>query len=174
MGRCCCSPTFSGPQFWPPLVSCVQEVQIYYWDARDGPNMNGWTGTQLLNQLWDPTEIRTEMDIKIYQEQSIRHSTSWYIIPNTHEHPKIKTVLEHFEDMKVPRSGLGPTWFSYDTPVVTKASEVVWCFCGWRHGLVLLPRRCIGSTQDGPCLVIVLSSHARFLLVDGVTMGNHG
>lgn len=19
-----------------------QEVQIYYWDARDGPNMNGW------------------------------------------------------------------------------------------------------------------------------------
>ena len=148
MGRCCCSPTFSGPQFWPPLVSCVQEVQIYYWDARDGPNMNGWSGTQLLNQLWDPTKIRTEMDIKIYQEQSIRHSTSWYIIPNTHEHPKIKTVLEHFEDMKVPRSGLGPTCFSYDTPVVSKASEVVWCFCGWRHGLVLLPSRCTGSTQD--------------------------
>ena len=171
MGRCCCSPTFSGPQFWPPLVSCVQEVQIYYWDARDGPNMNGWTGTQLLNQLWDPTEIRTEMDIKIYQEQSIRHSTSWYIIPNTHEHPKIKTVLEHFEDMKVPRSGLGPTWFSYDTPVVSKASEVVWCFCGWRHGFGPSPQEMHrfhpGRTLPGHCF-----KFTRSISTGG--RGNHG
>ena len=140
--------------------------------------MNGWTGTQLLNQLW--TVLRSEqrwisryIKNRVYDIPLLDISSQimWAYI--THEHPKIKTVLEHFEDMKVPRSGLGPTWFSYDTPVVSKASQVVWCFCGWRHGLVLLPRRCIGSTQDvRPCLVIVLSSHARFLLVDGVTMGN--